>query len=248
MCTGSTPSTVELVNALLDRRGAGGCWWSDRARWRLAANRLADNTFRTRAVDRRAVRRADQCVGPVGDRRPADRGAQSMRRGAVLHRTRRRRTRRRRTRAGVPEALYEPLFAGWVTPTPMLLPVVEAAAVIGRTGDSRLLRSVVGTGAKDVDGASPNWCGHGVLERRETDGWRFRHELFREVAIELAPPSQGRDLHARAARALVDAAPDGRTGLAAWSRATSSRPWLLRRGRRGLPEGLGQRPAPRRGA
>ena len=39
-----------------------------------------------------------------------------------------------------------------------------------------------------------------------TDGWRFRHELLREVAAELAPPSLRRDLHARAARALVDAA------------------------------------------
>jgi tetratricopeptide (TPR) repeat protein len=44
-----------------------------------------------------------------------------------------------------------------------------------------------------------------VLERRGTHGWRFRHELLREVATELAPPSLHRKLHARAAHALVDA-------------------------------------------
>ncbi len=34
-------------------------------------------------------------------------------------------------------------------------------------------------------------------------GWRFRHELLREVAAELAPPSVRRGLHARVADALV---------------------------------------------
>ena len=84
--------------------------------------------------------------------------------------------------------------------------MVEAAAVIGRAGDLPLLRSVVGRDAKDVDGVVTELVRARVLERRGTDGWRFRHELLREVAAELAPPSLGRDLHARAARALVDAA------------------------------------------
>ena len=106
----------------------------------------------------------------------------------------------------VPEALYESLFARLHHPHTDVVPVVEAAAVIGRAGDLALLRSVVGRDAKDVDDVVTELVRARVLERRGTDGWRFRHELLREVAAELAPPSLRRDLHARAARALVDAA------------------------------------------
>lgn len=42
-----------------------------------------------------------------------------------------------------------------------------------------------------------------VLERSGSDSWRFRHELLREVADELAPPSVRRRLHAKVADALV---------------------------------------------
>jgi class 3 adenylate cyclase/tetratricopeptide (TPR) repeat protein len=108
--------------------------------------------------------------------------------------------------SGVPEALYEPLFAGLHHPDADVVPVVEAAAVIGRTGDIALLRAVVGPDAEDVDDVVTELVRARVLERRGIDGWRFRHELLREVAAELAPPSLGRGLHARAARALVDAA------------------------------------------
>jgi class 3 adenylate cyclase/tetratricopeptide (TPR) repeat protein len=107
----------------------------------------------------------------------------------------------------VPEALYEPLFAALQQhPHADVVPVAEAAAVIGRGGDLALLRSVVGHDAEDVDGVVTELVRARVLERRGTDGWRFRHELLREVASELAPPSLHRDLHARAAHALVDAA------------------------------------------
>ncbi len=105
----------------------------------------------------------------------------------------------------VPEALYEPLFARLHTRTDVV-PVVEAAAVIGRGGDLALLHSVVGRDGADVDDIVTELVRARVLERSGTDGWRFRHELLWEVAAELAPPSLRRDLHARAARALVDAA------------------------------------------
>jgi len=108
--------------------------------------------------------------------------------------------------SGVPEALYESLFAGLHHPHADVVPVVEAAAVIGRAGDLPLLRSVVGRDAKDIDDVVTELVRARVLERRGTDGWRFRHELLREVAAELAPPSLSRVLHARAAHALVDAA------------------------------------------
>lgn len=109
--------------------------------------------------------------------------------------------------SGVPDALYELLFARLHHSHPEVLPIVEAAAVIGRTGDLPLLRAVVGPDCTVVDEVVDELVSARVLERRGAEGWRFRHELLREVAIELAPPSLGRDLHARAARALIDAAP-----------------------------------------
>jgi hypothetical protein len=45
-----------------------------------------------------------------------------------------------------------------------------------------------------------------VLEPWGPLGWRFRHELLREVATELAPPSVRRGLHAKIADALVSSA------------------------------------------
>jgi class 3 adenylate cyclase/tetratricopeptide (TPR) repeat protein len=108
--------------------------------------------------------------------------------------------------SGVPEALYESLFARLQHPYADVVPVVEAAAAIGRAGDLPLLRSVVGRDAKDVEDVLTELVQARVLERSGTDGWRFRHELLREVAAELAPPSRRRHLHARAARALADAA------------------------------------------
>jgi tetratricopeptide (TPR) repeat protein len=69
-----------------------------------------------------------------------------------------------------------------------------------------LLRWVVGRDVENVDDVVAELVRARVLERRGSDGWRFRHELLREVAVELAPPSLRRDLHARAARALIDAA------------------------------------------
>jgi len=107
--------------------------------------------------------------------------------------------------SGVPEALYEPLFAGLHHPHADVVPVAEAAAVIGRAGDLSLLRSVVGHDTKDVDDVVTKLIRARVLEPRGTHGWRFRHELLREVAAELAPPSLRRHLHARTAHALVDA-------------------------------------------
>ena len=47
-----------------------------------------------------------------------------------------------------------------------------------------------------------------MLEPWGTDGWRFRHELLREVAAELAPPSVRRGLHAKVADVLVEGGGD----------------------------------------
>lgn len=105
----------------------------------------------------------------------------------------------------VPEALYEPLLARLPLHAGSL-PVLEAAAVIGRSGDRALLRAVVGGPAEQIDQVVDTLVGARVLELVGAENWRFRHELFREVAAEIAPPSLHRTLHARAATALIDTA------------------------------------------
>jgi class 3 adenylate cyclase len=103
---------------------------------------------------------------------------------------------------GVPEALYEPLFAR-LRATASAVPVLEAAAVIGREMDRGLLGSVVDLSDDVVDDVIDELEDALVLEPWGTDNWRFRHELLREVAAELAPPSVRRGLHAKVADALV---------------------------------------------
>ncbi len=103
---------------------------------------------------------------------------------------------------GVPETLYEPLFAR-LQASPKVVPVVEAAAVIGRHVDRGLLCSVVELSDDEVNRVIDELEDALVLEPADSDGWRFRHELLREVAAELAPPTVRRELHARVADALI---------------------------------------------
>jgi class 3 adenylate cyclase/tetratricopeptide (TPR) repeat protein len=109
------------------------------------------------------------------------------------------------TETGVPEALYEPLFAR-LRGSPTVVPVVEAAGVIGRHIDRGLLGAVVDLSGDEVDDVLDQLEDSLVLEPFGTDGWRFRHELLREVACELAPPSVRRTLHSKVADALVGGA------------------------------------------
>lgn len=103
---------------------------------------------------------------------------------------------------GVPETLYEPLFAR-LRASPKVVPVVEAAAVIGRHVERGLLGAVVDLGDDEVDDVIDELEDALVLEPSDPGYWRFRHELLREVAAELAPPTVRRGLHARVADALI---------------------------------------------
>jgi class 3 adenylate cyclase/tetratricopeptide (TPR) repeat protein len=108
------------------------------------------------------------------------------------------------SQTGVPETLYEPLFAR-LRASPKVVPVVEAAAVIGRQIDLGLLCSVVDLSDDEVDDVIDELEDALVLEPLGTDSWRFRHELLREVAAELAPPTVRRELHAKVADVLISA-------------------------------------------
>jgi class 3 adenylate cyclase len=121
----------------------------------------------------------------------------------------------------VPEAVYEPLFAR-LRASANVVPVVEAAAVIGRNVDRLLLLEVLDLDEDLVDDVIDELEDAAVFEPCGIDGWRFRHELLREVAAELAPPSVRRALHSKVADALVHGAagdPDWRLAAAHYERA-----------------------------
>ncbi len=123
------------------------------------------------------------------------------------------------TETGVPEALYEPLFAR-LRASANVVPVLEAAAVIGRHIHRGLLCSVVDLGDDEVDDVIDELEDALVLEPWGIDNWRFRHELLREAAAELAPPSVRRALHAKVADALVGGGvPDWRLVAAHYEQA-----------------------------
>lgn len=107
----------------------------------------------------------------------------------------------------VPDALYEPLFAR-LRASENALPVVVAAASIGRDVDRSILLRVVDLTEEAVATAITALENARVLEPISSHAWRFRHELLREVAAELSPPSQRRALHGRIADALRESSGD----------------------------------------
>ncbi|MFY9921909.1 MAG: adenylate/guanylate cyclase domain-containing protein [Mycobacterium sp.] len=108
----------------------------------------------------------------------------------------------------VPDALYEPLLAR-LRASANVVPVVEAAAVIGRQFDRSLLCSVCTESEDEVDDVLDELEGALVIEPTGADSWRFRGNLLHEVACELAPDSVRKALHGNAADALVRGAVGG---------------------------------------
>lgn len=108
----------------------------------------------------------------------------------------------------VPDTLYETLYARLRSSTNAVL-VVEAAALIGSRIDQHLLSSVVDLDSREIADVLGELTRGRVLRPVGKDSWRFHHELLREVAAELSPPSLRHRLHSRIADALVAAAADG---------------------------------------
>lgn len=96
----------------------------------------------------------------------------------------------------VPEALYEPLVARLYS-TPAALPVAATAAAAGQQVDRSLLAAIISLPAEELDGALTALVDARVLEPVAGSRYRFRHELLREVAYELQPPSWRRKVHDR---------------------------------------------------
>ncbi|MGV0715611.1 adenylate/guanylate cyclase domain-containing protein [Mycolicibacterium sp. XJ662] len=104
----------------------------------------------------------------------------------------------------VPDTLYEALFAR-LRSSASGASVVEAAATIGASFDRALLRAVVALPDDELDRVLTELRDATVLEPAGDNVWRFRHELLREVAAELPPPSIRQRLHGRVADALISA-------------------------------------------
>ncbi|BBY65146.1 ATP-binding protein [Mycolicibacterium helvum] len=105
--------------------------------------------------------------------------------------------------AQVPDTLYETLVARLRSTTDSLL-VVEAAALIGSRFDRDLLSSVTGVGWRKIDALLDDLNRARVLRPVGKRQWAFQHELLREVAAELSPPSVRRRSHHRIADVLAD--------------------------------------------
>ncbi len=87
--------------------------------------------------------------------------------------------------------------------TPDVAPVAAAAATIGHDIDHALLAEVIDITEVDLEPAIQTLLDEHVLERDARHRSHFRNDLLRDVAYELQPPSQRRQLHARVGDALV---------------------------------------------
>ncbi len=98
----------------------------------------------------------------------------------------------------VPAALYEPLVAR-LYETPDALSVAAAAAAAGQEVDRSLLAEAMSIPAKELAPTLRELVDAQIMHPVAGRGgsYQFRHELLREVAYELQPPSWRRRVHSR---------------------------------------------------
>jgi class 3 adenylate cyclase/predicted ATPase len=115
----------------------------------------------------------------------------------------------------VPAALYEPLVARLYA-TPMALPVAAAAAAAGEEVDHVLLAATLTIPGNELDATLQDLLDARILEpvAGRASRYQFRHELLREVAYELQPPSWRRKMHGRLCDFLTQHQPSDASVLA----------------------------------
>ncbi len=111
--------------------------------------------------------------------------------------------------SALPDSLYEALFAR--LRSHHAARVAEGAAVVGNPVDRRLLAAAVEIDEPDLDRAITELCDGRVLEPMGQGAWRFRHELLRDIATELSPPTRRRLMHGRVADALLSSTAEENT-------------------------------------
>ncbi len=108
----------------------------------------------------------------------------------------------------VPDTLYEALLSR-LRSSQNAVRIVEAAATIGPRIDRGLLLAVADVTEEHLDAVLAELTEARVFESAGPQTWRFRHELLREVAAEVSPPSFRRKLHSRIADSLASASRRG---------------------------------------
>ena len=141
----------------------------------------------------------------------------------------------------VPDSIYEALFAR-LRSSEKAVRVVEAAAISGGRFDRNLLVAASEVDERGVDRVIDELIEGRVFVAVDEKNWRFRHELLRELAAELSPPSLRRRLHSRIADTLVRS---GRQSRLAAGRNPLRQGRAVRRRRVRLPTGVRGRPPPR---
>ena len=102
-----------------------------------------------------------------------------------------------------PRSVIDVLLARVARLDPGAMALVEAAAVAGRPVDDRLLAEVLDVPETEIDDRLRVALDHRVLELDPvTGGFRFRHELLREVVEAGMLPGSRRRLHERFGRCL----------------------------------------------
>src|SRR6266545_2142595 len=127
-----------------------------------------------------------------------------------------------------PASLIEILVARVTGLAPPARRLVDAISIAGRPVDERLLALLVGADEEEIDRALRQAITGGVLVAAPGGaGYRFRHELLREVVEQELLPGEARALHERFAELLAahpdlaDPSPAGATAELAhhWARA-----------------------------
>ena len=105
--------------------------------------------------------------------------------------------------AGIPEVLYEPLVAR-LDAIAGSADVASAAAAFGDRFDLDLLAEVLGASPDDLRPVVVALADARILEPTAGNGerYRFRHDLIRQAAEELQPPSTRGEMHGRVADVL----------------------------------------------
>jgi len=104
--------------------------------------------------------------------------------------------------AGVPETVAQAVQLRAAELSPNALALAEAAAVVGRAADARLLAAASGLDPEELDAGLTTLIDVHFLEADPTAGSvDFRHALIRDAISERIAPSRRRALHARVAAA-----------------------------------------------
>ena len=106
--------------------------------------------------------------------------------------------------AGLPSSLDHAVRARLVALPDDQVPIIEAAAVLGRRFSARELQRLTGAPEAAVQNALRTACNANVMsaDPREVDWFQFRHELTRQIIAQQALPALVRGVHRQIASGL----------------------------------------------